>query len=214
MRRSKLLPLQILECNRSFITFINNIMLSFEFALLLGAVGTAVANTEKVIFIAPEDIQIPLEHPTLEDLQLDSISPQHWSLRTYVSAAFPTDSFQNGLSSWFLLHRLKEGQRYEVRICWAATVRPSDLTTVYTKYHIATNFLPTRYTRSPDCLRNTGFNLITRSVLRASPTESDFAREWEIFHPFPGKSQIKAQRGSQINTSSSGVRRSGLLHYQ
>jgi len=97
-------------------------MLSPSFVLLLGAIGTVLANTEKVIFVAPQDVQIPLEHPTLEDLQLDSISPQHWSLRTYVSAAFPTNASRNGLSSWFLLHRLNEGQRYEVRICWAATV--------------------------------------------------------------------------------------------
>lgn len=163
-------------------------MLSFQFALLLGAISTVVANTEKVIFLAPENTQIPLEHPTLEDLQLDSISPQHWSLRTHVSATFPTNSSKNGLSSWFLLHRLKEGQRYEVRICWAATVSQPNLAIAYTKHHIATNFLSTRYIRSPNCLRNTRVGLVTRPILRTSPNKPNFARGREIFHLFTGES--------------------------
>jgi hypothetical protein len=82
----------------------------------------AIANTEKVIFLGPEHLQVPLEHPTLEDLQLDALSPQHWTLRTHIEAEFPSESLKYGHSSWYLLHRLQEGQRYEVRICWAATV--------------------------------------------------------------------------------------------
>ncbi|KAJ5038946.1 uncharacterized protein L3040_006620 [Drepanopeziza brunnea f. sp. 'multigermtubi'] len=66
-------------------------------------------------------LQVPVEHPTLEDLQLESLSPNHWSLRTHIRAEFPTNSSSYGQTSWYLLHNLHEGRRYEVRICWAAT---------------------------------------------------------------------------------------------
>jgi hypothetical protein len=80
------------------------------------------ANTEKVIFLGPSSLQVPVEHPTLEDLHLEALSPQHSSLRTHLRAEFPTNDTKYGHASWFLLHRLEEGQRYEVRVCWAATV--------------------------------------------------------------------------------------------
>ncbi|CAL3967039.1 hypothetical protein PZA11_003466 [Diplocarpon coronariae] len=89
--------------------------------LLLTQTCAVLANTEKTIFIGPRSFQIPAEHPTLKDLHLDSLSPQQWSLRTHVNTEFPTNSSQYGQASWFLLHRLQEGQRYEVRVCWAAT---------------------------------------------------------------------------------------------
>jgi hypothetical protein len=96
-------------------------MLLFFVLFLLQAYRT-IANTEKVIFLGPEQLQVPVEHPTLEDLQLEALSPQHWILRTYIEAQFPSKPSKYGDSSWYLLHRLEEGRRYEVRICWAATV--------------------------------------------------------------------------------------------
>lgn len=83
---------------------------------------SVLANTEKTIFLGPARLEVPLEHPTLEDLQLEALSPQDWSVRTHIRAEFPTDSSKYGQASWYLLHGLEEGQRYEVRICWAATV--------------------------------------------------------------------------------------------
>jgi hypothetical protein len=91
-------------------------------ALLLLQIAAVLGNTEKAIFLGPSSLQVPTEHPTLEDLQLDALSPQQWSLRTHIEAEFPTNMSRYGHSSWVLLHRLQEGQRYEVRICWAATV--------------------------------------------------------------------------------------------
>jgi hypothetical protein len=91
-------------------------------ALLLLALPSAVANTEKVIFTGPASRPVPLAAPSLADLQLPELSPQDWSLRTHLAAAFPTDAAKYGTSSWVLLRGLQEGQRYEVRICWAATV--------------------------------------------------------------------------------------------
>ncbi|TVY35878.1 hypothetical protein LSUB1_G004415 [Lachnellula subtilissima] len=109
----------------------------WHFVPLLLQVCTVFANTEKVIFLGPSSLQVPVEHPTLEDLNLEPLSPQHWTLRTHIRAEFPTDSSKHGLASWYLLHRLEEGRRYEVRICWAATQPTSfrletyDLPTVF-----------------------------------------------------------------------------------
>jgi len=96
-------------------------MLHFLFVLLL-QVYAVVANTEKAIFLGPRSLHVPSEHPSLEDLKLEALSPQQWSIRTHIKAEFPTNSSKYGQSSWMLLHKLHEGQRYEVRICWAATV--------------------------------------------------------------------------------------------
>lgn len=93
-------------------------ILLFTTIFVQGVLG----NTEKVIFIAPEKLKVPVQHPTIEDLKLEALSPEQWSLRTYLQAEFPTDSTPRGKSSWVLLQDLQEGQRYEVRICWAATV--------------------------------------------------------------------------------------------
>ncbi|KZF20591.1 hypothetical protein L228DRAFT_269893 [Xylona heveae TC161] len=79
------------------------------------------ANVEKTIFLGPPAIHVPHEHPNLEDLYLQHLTPLRWSLPTELTATFPTGDAPKGTASWFLLSDLKEGQRYEVRICWAAT---------------------------------------------------------------------------------------------
>ena len=112
-RKSKLTPTSDLASIMQFSLLI----------LLFLQVCVVLSNTEKVLFLGPSQLQVPLEHPTLEDLQLEALSPQHWSLKTHIRAEFPTDSSKYGQASWFLLNRLEEGRRYEVRICWAATVR-------------------------------------------------------------------------------------------
>jgi hypothetical protein len=91
--------------------------------LLLLQVHVVFSNTEKTIFLGPSQVQVPVAHPTLEDLRLEALSPQDWSLRTHIRAEFPTSASKYGQASWYLLYGLREGQRYEVRICWAATVR-------------------------------------------------------------------------------------------
>ena len=82
-------------------------------------------NVEKTIFLAPEAIQIPQQHPNLRDLNLQVLSPSKSELRRQLPAAFPTPANPNGIAAWFLLERLTQHQRYEVRICWAATVSVS-----------------------------------------------------------------------------------------
>lgn len=84
------------------------------------------ANVEKTIFLGPEAIHIPQQHPNLDDLRLHSLTPSQSTLRTQLDASFPTLPESKGTESWFLLHDLRQEQRYEVRICWAATVRLLD----------------------------------------------------------------------------------------
>lgn len=84
-------------------------------------------NVEKTIFLAPEAIQIPQQHPNLEDLKLEALSPSKPGLRRQLLAAFPKSASPKGTEAWFLLDRLTQYQRYEVRICWAATVSLSTL---------------------------------------------------------------------------------------
>ncbi|KAK0626239.1 hypothetical protein B0T14DRAFT_534436 [Immersiella caudata] len=98
----------------------------------------AAANVEKAIFLGPEGVPVPLAHPTLEDLHIDTLTPQeNWSLRTRISAKFPSESSPHGDTTWLLLDNLQAGQRYEVRICWAATqptsftLRTHELSTVF-----------------------------------------------------------------------------------
>jgi hypothetical protein len=91
--------------------------------LWLLAAAPALANVEKAIFFAPEAISIPKTHPNLDDLFIQPLSHSKPFLRTRLNASFPTDVSLKGTESWFLLQDLNPNQRYEVRICWLATVR-------------------------------------------------------------------------------------------
>ena len=97
-------------------------MLFSRIVLLIAQLAIVLGNTEKVIFLGPKQLQIPIAHPTLEDLHIDTLSPQQLSVRTHVHAEFPTEEFKHGPATWLLLNNLEHGRRYEVRICWAATV--------------------------------------------------------------------------------------------
>lgn len=81
------------------------------------------ANVEKTIFKAPPAFPFPEKDPTVDDLGLERLSPSNGMLRTTLNASFPTDAESRGTDSWYLLENLNPGQRYEVRICWLATVR-------------------------------------------------------------------------------------------
>jgi hypothetical protein len=78
------------------------------------------ANTEKTIFIAPLPELIP---QPLQDLHLAVLTPTAPSLRAALPVAFPAvtgSKHPQGVESWYLLSNLNQGQRYEVRVCWAA----------------------------------------------------------------------------------------------
>lgn len=100
-------------------------MLSFTplFFLLLGLfTHSTTANTEKTIFIAPQIVPIPSQQAAADDLGLERLSPETPVLRTYLNVSFPTEQLPLGSESWFFLEDLNPGQRYEVRVCWLATV--------------------------------------------------------------------------------------------
>jgi hypothetical protein len=91
-------------------------------ATLVLLVQAILANVEKTIFLGPATVNVPLSYSTLEDLHINTLTPQNWSLRTQLEAQFPTALQQNGKYTWLLLDRVTSGQRYEVRVCWAAAV--------------------------------------------------------------------------------------------
>ncbi|PHH79616.1 hypothetical protein CDD82_2293 [Ophiocordyceps australis] len=83
----------------------------------------AVANVEKVIFSGPAPVRKSLTEAVLSHVDIAGLAP-HWpSMRSNLSRVFPMDNVK-GYPSWLLLHGLQHGQRYEVRVCWAA-VEPS-----------------------------------------------------------------------------------------
>lgn len=82
---------------------------------------SARANVEKTIFRAPSVATIPAVDPSLDDLGLQRLSPANPALRTQLNASFPSED-SPGTDSWYFLENLTPGQRYEVRICWLATV--------------------------------------------------------------------------------------------
>lgn len=80
------------------------------------------ANTEKVIFTAPSITTFGDARPNLLDLHLETLTPHKLTLRTVLPVDFPNAQESKGVQSWYLLQGLKQGQRYELRVCWPATV--------------------------------------------------------------------------------------------
>ena len=96
-------------------------------ALLIGAIAVA-ANVEKVIFVAGQgaaDGASALRSSILSSI-LPRLTPDGNAWRTGLPAVFSwEDHFPDNGTTWVLLDDLSEGQRYELRVCWAATVRLS-----------------------------------------------------------------------------------------
>ncbi|KAF3359450.1 hypothetical protein HYQ45_016933 [Verticillium longisporum] len=103
--------------------------LTFPLALLMAAVCEG--NTEKSIFLAPATVNIPAHQPTLEVLGLDVLTPTRTSIRSHLNASFPNAGSAVGLATWFLLDDLRPSQRYELRVCWAATQPTNFILDVY-----------------------------------------------------------------------------------
>lgn len=80
------------------------------------------SNVEKTIFLGPPATAFSNVHPSLDTFAPHILSPANSILSTRVSVEFPTNSVPRGLESWYLLRGLDHGRRYEVRVCWPATV--------------------------------------------------------------------------------------------
>jgi hypothetical protein len=83
---------------------------------------TVNANVEKTIFLGPDTVTLPNVRPSLDDLRLHALSHSQTILPTQLAVRFPSKAAPHGLDSWYLLQHLEAGRRYEVRICWPATV--------------------------------------------------------------------------------------------
>jgi hypothetical protein len=83
---------------------------------------TVNANVEKTIFLGPSAVTFPDARPSLDDLHLRSISSREPVLATRLSVQFPSGPKPHGLDSWYILSDLEADRRYEVRVCWPATV--------------------------------------------------------------------------------------------
>jgi hypothetical protein len=91
--------------------------------ILVSPLALVAANVEKTIFIAPESIIIPNVSPGLEDLCLEHISLSAPRIQKSISVGTATEVQPLGEQSWYLITDLVPGTRYEVRICWPASVR-------------------------------------------------------------------------------------------
>ncbi len=106
--------------------------------VLACAVVGATANVEKTIFVAAPAAGVASgTHSThgresaalwsakLLSSRLPRLTPdsRHNAWRTALPAAFSwADNFPANGTTWVLLDELRTGQRYELRVCWAATV--------------------------------------------------------------------------------------------
>ncbi|KAL2130526.1 hypothetical protein VTI74DRAFT_6267 [Chaetomium olivicolor] len=139
----------------------------YVLALLSLFLCSVFANTEKTIFLGPEPITIPLSQPALSDLRLHTLTPTNSSLRTRLTAQFPSPDHPKGTATWLILDNLTPHQRYEVRVCWAAT-QP-------TNFHLQTFPLSTVFD-TPELVASLNAYSISRlSRLKeaASPTPDD-----------------------------------------
>lgn len=84
--------------------------------VLLVTSRLVLANTEKVIFIAPP---APLE-PLESHRALETLSPSKPALRKIKIQL----SFETATREFFALESLDIGRKYEVRVCWPASVSP------------------------------------------------------------------------------------------
>lgn len=107
------------------------------------------ANTEKTIFIAPSSIALPSHQSGLANLCLESLTVSNVTINTRLSVAFPTAEDKRGVQSWFLLNHLNAGKRYEVRVCWVATVCSHYPSMTLGIFHIG-EALANHFTAAPD----------------------------------------------------------------
>jgi hypothetical protein len=91
-------------------------------AILTFAIGITTsyvaANTEKAIFIAPP------APPLVDPLQLrarETLSPARPAIRKFLIDL----SFDTVTEEFFALEALDIGRKYEVRVCWPASVLPT-----------------------------------------------------------------------------------------
>ena len=105
----------------------STMLLRISSALVYLAIGLvcllypAAANVEKEIFLGPSaSTDVPLLGGRLIPRLANS---EHCSNCRAIRTRLDTSFVGKGAEHWVRIDGLEEGRRYEVRICWAATVR-------------------------------------------------------------------------------------------
>src|SRR6186713_1290493 len=84
------------------------------------------ANVEKIVFVHTEQFTPHSLSTTIRDAlgspHLEVLTPSNPSIRRNIHAQFPPKPSPGPSEAWFLLEGLEIGSRYEVRVCWGATV--------------------------------------------------------------------------------------------
>lgn len=78
------------------------------------------ANVEKVIFLTPAATTNSLINLAVFDVAI--LSPSERVINRRLPVAFANSTDPLGTTTWLQLEALTGQQRYEVRVCWAATV--------------------------------------------------------------------------------------------
>lgn len=88
--------------------------------VLLLCSALVAANTEKAIFLGPAP---STETSVIGDLEIPQLAPsEHCTNCRAIRTRLATTFAGEGAEHWVRIDGLDEGRRYEVRICWAATV--------------------------------------------------------------------------------------------
>ncbi|KAL0940837.1 uncharacterized protein CTRU02_203600 [Colletotrichum truncatum] len=144
-------------------------------------IDIAQANTEKVIFLGPETVNVPATPPTVDDLRLDALTPDEWSKRIDLPASFPTHESPSGTVAWLLLTNLTQNQRYELRVCWAATqptmfsLNVFELPVVWDTPELISSLATYAFSRQPD-LNYSSEGKVSRSLEQETETSLLFLR--------------------------------------
>ena len=94
-----------------------------KLCLLLLQLLTVSANVEKIIFLGPVQTNKSDARSNVDGLPYDVLTPSKSVVRKELKVTFPSaDNLWKGSEFWVLLDGLRQGERYEVRICWSATV--------------------------------------------------------------------------------------------
>jgi hypothetical protein len=90
------------------------------FLVALCLLNFAAANVEKEIFLGPAPSTLTLSDVGSHLPQL--VPSEHCSNCRAIRTRLSTSFAGRGAEHWVKVDGLEEGRRYEVRICWAATV--------------------------------------------------------------------------------------------
>lgn len=143
------------------------------FLLLACLASLTLANSQKTIFLAPPVLSFPSTYLHLPHLTL---TPHNSTLRTVLPRTPPTDNAHSiGHTTWFSLCSLHSGQRYELRVNWAA-IQPTEFKIhTYTPEQVASHpalaaslaeYLETQQQQPHDKTKSTAAAPASRLLLR------------------------------------------------